>query len=263
MLGWPLQAGWVLDPLPRDLPIWLLALGLEAMFLGAVVEATRQSGIWGDLSTVQRLFGVFGLGGGYFFSALALVSTSYAAYAAYLYLLFRTLEGAAAVQIYRRVVGFVKSGASGGIGSARLRHHLVMAFVAGLGLYLAVEVLTNGPLYRNVLTDISLLYTLFVSVLSFLAVRWRLRSVRGEYNPGIVSGLAFGVAGAQVYGFTLAADALVFLGGSVCYAVGFWVAAGLLFESRLFGAATTCSDCDKDLDGYDQVAYCPRCGTRV
>lgn len=260
---WPLQAGWVLDPLPPDLPIWLLSLGLEAMFIGAVVKATKQSGLWGELATFQRLFGVFGLAVGYFFSALALLSTSYAAYAAYLFLLFRTLEGAAAVQIYQRVLEFIKKGTVSGNVRSRLRYHLVTVFIAGLGLYLAIKVLTSGPIYRGVWTDLSLIYTIFVSVLTFLAVRWRLRHVTSDYNVGIVSGIALGVAGAQVYGFTLAEDLLVFVGGSICYSFGFWVAAGFLFGSRLFGGSAECSSCNKDLSGYDDPSFCPQCGAKT
>jgi hypothetical protein len=69
-----LQINTITDPVPSDLPIWLITLGIEAMILGVVIYEAKQRGVYSQYAHRERLVGVFGLGIGYFFLTLSLIS---------------------------------------------------------------------------------------------------------------------------------------------------------------------------------------------
>jgi hypothetical protein len=259
-----LQTNWLIDPVPRTLPIWLLSLGLEAMFLGIVVQAMRESGVLSQLTSRERLVGVLGTGAGYFFLSLSVIRTSYGAYAAFLFVLFRTLEGAAAVQIYARILAFLQDGSLPGDFKAKFRHYLVTFFIIALGSYLVLHVLIRGPFLRGFWYDLSLVYTVTSATLAYVSVRWRLRDVQSDINGAVIAGIAVCIAGAQIYGFSLTEDVLLSVVGGVVYAIGFWSAAWFLFGDRLLGSdPNTCSNCDFDHSSYTSPSYCPNCGVEL
>jgi hypothetical protein len=171
------------------------------------------------------------LGIGYFLLALSVVRGAFPLYAAYLSLLFKFLEGAAAVQFYHRVLSFLQSGRLSGNPWPKVRHHLVVVFVLGIGTYLVVSIVTEGPFLVGLRYDVTLVYTLVTVAVTFLGVRWRLRVVGGDLNSAVLLGVTLGVAGAAVYDYTLAGELLVAAAGSTAYAVGFWAAALLVFRS--------------------------------
>jgi len=262
MLG-VLQTNWFADPLPPTLPIWLIALGLESMFIGIAVKSAKEMSLWSKLNQRQQVVGVFGIAFGYFFAALSIISTSYRLYSIYLFLVFRTLEGAAAVQIFRKIIAFFRSGTVSSNLKAKIRHKLVGFFILVIGLYLMFSVVTSGPIFESVWYDLTLIYTALVAILTFISVRWRLRKTKQEFNTAIVTGIAMGVAGAQIFGYTLVSDILITLAGGITYSIGFWVAAGFLLEGQLFGSSDSCPQCDEGLENHDSPSYCPNCGHQL
>lgn len=226
-----LQVGrWVFDPVPSTLPVWLLTLGLEALFIGATVQGIRESGVLDNLTERQLLVTTFGFGVGYFLFALSVLQTAFGLYAAYLTVLFKFLEGAAAVQFYRRVVSVVRSGSTGGNPWPRVRHSLAVVFVLGVGAFLVRSVLIRSTAGAGRWRELSLIYTVVTALVTFLGVRWRLRVVSDDYNAGVLWGLTLGVVGAGLYDYTLTGEILVTAAGSVTYSLGFWGAAFLAFR---------------------------------
>lgn len=230
-----LQANWLLEPFSPTLPIWLITVGLESIFIGFAVKSAKEMGLWNQLNQRQQAIGVFGIAVGYFFAALSVISVAFHAYSVYLFLLFRMVEGGATVQIYRKIIDFFNSGTPSGTFKAKIRHRVVSFFILGIGVYLMFIVVTSGPIFRGFSYDLSLIYTVLLSILTFISVRWRLRKAEQEFNTAIVSGIAFGVAGAQTYGFTLVGDVTITIAGVLTYSIGFWIAAWYFLGDELFG----------------------------
>jgi hypothetical protein len=247
------------------LPIWLITLGVEAMFLGVVIHATKQQGHYSQYTRRERIVGVFGLGIGYFFIALSFISGNLGMYGAYLYLLFRTVEGAAAVLIFNRIISLFRSGSISTNLSRRARHLLLVFFITTVGVSLMLKVLMDGPFIGSVWYNLSLLYTVLIAVLTFLSVRWRLRKVQADTNLGVTSGLALGIAGGQVYSYNLGGEIAILVLGGLLYSLGFWSAVGFMFTNGIRGliSNSTCSQCDTNLSQYNDPKYCPQCGNAL
>lgn len=255
----------VAEPVPGDLPIWLITLGIEAMFLGVVIHTVRQRGLYSQYTKRERLVGVFGLGIGYFLIALSFISANFGLYGTYLYLLFRTVEGAAALAIFIRILSYFRSGSYSTNLSSKARHILFVFFIMTVGVSLLLKVLIDDPFIGGVWYNLSLVYTVLVAVLTFVAVRWRLRKVQADTNIGVTGGIALGVAGGQIYGYSLGGEIAILLVGSVLYAIGFWSAVAFVFSDGVWGlfSDSACSQCDADLSQYNDPKFCPQCGNPV
>lgn len=262
-----LQLDWFVDPRPAALPIWLIALGLEAMFIGSVWQVTREVPGFSSLSPVERLVGVCGLGLGYFFITLSVLSTAYGVYAGFLYILFRAVEGVAALHIFYRIYDFVRGEGLESDLTKRVKHLLLTFFIMALSIYLLLKVLVVGPVLGGIWYDISVIYTVSVATLSFLAVRWRYRHISSELNSGIVFGLALCIAGAQIFGFSLTGDVLLMFAGSVVYSAGFWGSAYALWGNALFknnmSRKSRCENCQGTVPASSNANYCPHCGATL
>lgn len=227
----------VLEPIPKQLPVVTLVLGLELLLLGAVQRLMHRSS-FPPLTQFDRVFGVAALGLGYLLSALSLLQGSFGWYAAYLFLLFRTVEGAAGVRFYRKVVYVYRNRrvpSSGG--KSVVSHYLLLAFVAFAGVGLFVHVASTGPVYRSVAFDSRAIYTGTTFLLSALGVYWRLRPISDSYSSALLTGFVLSIAGAELYNYAfLGTEILLYLAGTVAYGVGFW---GLVVCWRLGLVPTT------------------------
>ncbi|WP_152421495.1 hypothetical protein [Haloferax gibbonsii] len=248
--------------MPSTLPVWLITLGIESMFLGVVINAVKQQGLYSQYTRRERLVGVLGLGLGYFFIALSLIQGNFGLYGTYLFILFRAVEGAAAVLIFVRLLTFFRGGYYSSSVFTKVRHILVVFFITTLGVSLLLKILIDGPFIGSLWYNLSLVYTVLVVVLTLISVRWRLRKVQADTNLGVTGGIALGVAGGQIYSFSLASEIAILLLGSLVYTIGFWSAASLLFSSGIWGlfSSSTCSQCDADLSQYNDPEFCPQCG---
>lgn len=282
----PLQLDWVVDTNPRLLPVWLIALGLEAMFLGLAWQLLRRADGYQQVSSLERALAVGGIGLGYLFLTLSVLRTAYGGYAAYLYLLFRGVEGVAATHIYLKLYDVLQGRGFGGSLAARAKHLLAVFFVLALGGYLVLKALVGQPRVGGVWYDLSMVYTVGVATLTFLAVRWRYRNVAAELNDGIVLGLALCIAGAHIFGFSLPGEVLLTLGGGVAYSAGFWGSAVLLWGQVASGrrgqrgggagrsgkggqrggpgqSRRVCPHCGQSLPSGTANNFCPHCGKAV
>ena len=266
-----LQIDWFIDPNPELLPIWLIALGLEAMFVGASWQVLQQMSGYRQSTKLERSIAVFGVGLGYLFLTLSVLRTSYGSYAGYLYLVFRGVEGVAATHIYLKAFNFLRGKGSGGNLKNKAKHLLVVFFVAALGGYLILKGLVERPRFGGIWYDVSLIYTVMVALLSFLAVRWRYRDITADLNSGVILGLAMCIAGAQIFGFSLTGDILLTAAGSVVYSVGFWFSVYLMWGEVLTGssggevnrASSTCPHCQQPLPKGIHNQFCPHCGNSI
>lgn len=260
-----LQVNPVAEPIPEDLPIWLITMGIEAMFLGVVIHAVKQQGLYSQYTIRERIVGVVGLGMGYFFIALSFISGNFGLYATYLYLLFRVVEGAAALTIFLRIFSYFRSGSYSTDLSSKARHILLVFFIITTGVSLLLKVLIDGPFIGSIWYSLSLVYTVLIAVLTFVSVRWRLRKVQANTNIVVTSGIALGVAGGQIYSYGLETEIAILLVGSMLYTIGFWSAVGIVLTNGVWGlfSDSTCSQCDANLSQYNDPKFCPQCGNSV
>lgn len=259
----PLQIGWFLDPEPSVLPIWLIALGLEAMFLGGTYQAFENFSGLQNISQIERAVAVGGLGFGYLFLTLSVLRTSYAGYAAFLYLVFRGVEGVAATHLYVKIYELLQGKGLSGNYALKAKHILVVFFVFALGSYLVLKAIVDAPQVAGYQYDLTMVYTGVVATVSVLAVRWRYRDVAKELNSGIVGGLALCIAGSQIFGFSLTGDVLLTVAGSLIYSLGFWISAYFLWADIIMGSthsSNTCPQCQQTPPGGTTPQYCPHCG---
>lgn len=225
------QLGWFYEPVPEQLPVVLLVVGLELLVLGGLSRLEDVSPVLSDLRPFDRLFGLYALGAGYLFAALAVVGANYGAYAAFLVVLFRTVEGAAGVQFYYRVVAHVRGGTtpSASSGGPFIVYRLATFFLAVVGLWLFVAAVAPGRDAALLLpADPRFVYTATSFAIAVLGVYWRMRPLGNAYNGATVAGMALGVAGAELYNYrNPATEITVTFTGAIAYAFGFWLVATL------------------------------------
>ncbi|MFB6196270.1 MAG: hypothetical protein ABEI80_08855 [Haloplanus sp.] len=229
MTGTVLQTGWLYAAKPRGLPIWLLVVGLQLLILGGLWKVYRQHPGFGGSKTGR--LSLLALGGGYLFSALSVIRTDYGAYAAFLFLLFRGLEGAAAVRFYRKVTFVLRNRRtpSGSNVSSFVTRRLLVFFFGVVGVGLLVSALAPGAVERAGFSVANPrgLYTAVTFSFAMLGVYWRLAPVRDDYNWLVLIGFGFSVAGAELFNYAaLATEVALSFAGGVAYAVGFWALVG-------------------------------------
>lgn len=219
-----LQLRYIFDSVPRTLPVWLLVLGLEALIFGFLIRAGERSELFRPLSARSKLVTSIGLTFGYLFVSLSVISAHYDLYAAYLFVLFRTVEGAAAVRFYRKVVHVLRHRSTDlSSGTGRAYKYVSTFFVSIVGTGIFIQILLNGPYIHTVLWDLALVYTGVSLAIAVIGAWWRLRDVRDGINSGISLGVLLVVGGAEIFNYTLLAQEIVVtLFGSLSYSIGFW-----------------------------------------
>lgn len=267
----PLQVDWFVDTVPRSLPTWLLVLGLEAMFFGTALDAARDRDAFQGMSDRMQTAAVVALSLGFFFMALSVLRTAYALYAAYLFVLFRVVKGAADLRVYRKLVAVLRTRSLADVSSGHLlTHGAVIVFVLIAGGWLAFGVMTRGPRLRSTWYDLALIYTGVSVAITSVGVRWRLQETDTDYSTGVTLGLMLCIAGADVFDYgTFGAEVAVTMAGVVSYGVGFWGAAFLWLSkggpdhSGSGAASDLCGHCGTALGTYADPNYCPDCGQKV
>lgn len=258
------QVGWFMHPDPSLLPIWLMMLGLEAMFLGGTHQVLKRVDEFQSVSQIERSIATGGIGLGYLLLTLSVLRTNYAAYAAFLHLVFRGVEGVAATHLYLKLIRFFQGKGFAGDYIAKAKHLLAVFFVLALGGYLIMKVLVGSPTAFGIQYNLAIVYTVVVAALSALAVRWRYRAIAQELNPGVVAGLALCIAGSQIFAFDLGGDIALSIVGSIVYSIGFWASAYLLLGDIILdtndSSSNECPHCQGSLPSNKPAHYCPHCG---
>lgn len=222
-----LQTGWLYAPQPRRLPILLFVVGLQLLIFGGLRKVYRSNPGFARLPKTGRV-GMAVLGTGYLFAALSVIQANYSAYAAFLFVLVRGLEGAAAVRFYRKVVFVVRNRQAPGGASAGsfVTHRLLVFFFTVVGLGLLVSALTPTTVERAgfSIANPRGVYTASTFALAVLGVYWRLAPVKDDYNWLILTGFSLSVAGAELFNYAALGTevALSFVGGAA-YSAGFWL----------------------------------------
>lgn len=226
------QLGWFYDAVPAQLPVWLLVGGLELLILGALVNLHGTTPALSNMRPSDRLLGLSALGAGYFFTALSVVESSYGAYAAFLFVLFRAVEGAAGLQFYYRLVTVIRGGTGSSTtgGGSFVLYRLTTFFLVLVGVGLLLATVLPGRSAPGLVApfDPRFVYTVTSLLIAVLGVYSRMRPLASAYHGATVAGMALGVAGAELYNYrTLATEVTVTLAGGLAYAVGFWVVVAL------------------------------------
>lgn len=213
-----LQIAWFISPRPSHLSIWLMVLGSEMLIASGLMRAVSRNG-----RNSRVLVGAGFLSVGYLFMALAVMSNFFNAFAVYLFLLFRSVEGAAAARFYRTVAYVLRSRTLPGgtrFGS-RVKLFLAPFFVIVVGVGVLLSLLRTFGLGGTPVIEI---YTPTMVGVTSLSVWWRVRSLRQEYAIATLLGFTTCITGAEIYGFaTVATEITVSLSGFVAFGVGFWL----------------------------------------
>lgn len=225
-MGLVIQLSWILDPHPGQLPILLMVSGLALLLFGGL-RRTIQSSASGLQSRPAKI-ALLTLSVGYLLLALAVLQESYPLYGAYLFIIFKGVEGAAAARFYRKVAYVLRNRTlSGGTRIRDRVYHLGLVFsiiLAGAGF--VVYLSTSG--YENVYSTSLMIYTVVLVSISALGVWWRLQMVSADYATPTLVGFVLCITGGQTFGYaTLTREILVMIAGSVAFAVGFWALIGV------------------------------------
>jgi len=262
---------WFIETTPSGLPILVIVLGLEFIFFGVVDMAKSDVPIIDSMPPQERKMVSLCLALGFLFAALSLLQSNLSVYAVYLFLLFRTLEGAAAVLFYQKVAHVItnRSLPSSTRFKEKAKHLLlVFAIVAG-GLGVAFHLLadasgTNFPWYQ-----LAGVYTIVSFLLAILGVRWRLQPLSDDMNTPLIVGLALCIGGAEIFNYGSIFTEIAITGlGVLTYQAGFWAAVVIIgLHTVLPSTPTTdesqCSSCGDDLSEYQSPVYCPSCGHNI
>lgn len=227
MLGTVLQTGLLYESRPPGLPIWLLVVGLQLLIFGGLRKVSRKS-LGSVTASARGRLGLILLGSGYLFAALSVIQTHYGSYAAFLFVLFRGLEGAATVRFYRKVVFVLHNRRlPGGTGAASfVTHRLLVFFFTIVGTGLLVAAIAPGAAEQAGFSVANPrgVYTVTTFSLAVLGVYWRLSPVQSDYNWLVVAGFSLSIAGAELFNYaTLGAELALTVAGGIAYTAGFWL----------------------------------------
>jgi len=222
-----LQTGLLYETRPPGLPIWLLVVGLQLLIFGGLRKASR--GRLGAVTASPRgRLGLVLIGSGYLFAALSVIQTNYGPYAAFLFVLFRGLEGAATVRFYRKVEFVVNNRRlPSGAGMATfVTHRLLVFFFTIVGAGLLVMAIAPGAAERAgfSVANPQGVYTVTTFSLALLGVYWRLSPVQSDYNWLVIAGFGLSIAGAELFNYaTVGTELALTVAGGVAYVAGFWL----------------------------------------
>jgi hypothetical protein len=229
-----LQVDVVVDFVPGLLGPTLIFFGLELVLVGTFLSVFRRAGVLSRLTNREQFLAVGGVAVGLLFAAsgalrrLDLLDP----YVVFLFALGRVLQGASAARFYRRILDVLRGRGGGGVGG-RIRRGSITLFVCFFAGWLAVRVLTQGPIVGTVGQSLRLVWTGFVVVTTALGITWKLRHAEDTLDRGLRPGLVLCVTGAEVYNFaSIGMELGTYLVGSVAFSLGFWVAVFYLFASE-------------------------------
>lgn len=259
---------WLLVPDASNLPVLAMILGLELMFFGVVTMGIEDIPIVDAMPSRERRVVTASLAMGFLFAALSLLQSNLDLYAVYLFLLFRTIEGAAAVRFYQKVAHIIvtQSLPTSNRFKKKAKHLLlVFAIVAG-GFGVALNIIANASGRTFPWYQLAVVYTIVSFLLAVLGVRWRLQLISDDINTPLIIGLALCIGGAEIFNFgSIFTEIAVISTGSITYQAGFWAAVLLTGINTILPATTTandtiCGSCGEDLSKFQSPAYCPNCG---
>jgi len=195
--------------------------GLAMLLFGGLRRAIQSSS--SGIANRPAKVALISFSAGYFLLALSILKGSYNLYGAYLYVLFRVVEGAAAARFYRKVAYVLRNRSLPGGSNIRARvYHLALVFsimLAGGGLL--AYLVTSG--HENVYSSGLVIYTAVAVLVSGLGVWWRVKLLSGDYAIITLLGFVLCMAGSQTFGYaSLTQEIIVAVAGGVAFTVGFW-----------------------------------------
>lgn len=196
----------------------------------------------------KTIFFSFGFG----LPTLSIATISYydagSTYAAFLYTLGRTIEGVAAVRLFKKISLHLRASSSGsnsslqaqllGAIARRIKHRLISVFIILLTISAIIQILVHGPFIFRLQYEIASILTLASLLVSYYGLRVRLQSGTEGLPRTLQTGLILCVAGAEVYDHpSLGIEAIVYLFGVIAYTIGFWYATVRIIETHISPAA--------------------------
>lgn len=267
MIGLTQILPWSIGPVPPNLPVVAMILGLEIMFFGIVSLSIEDIPLVDAMPSREQRVVTASLALGFFFAALSLLQSDFDLYALYLFLLFRTIEGAAAVRFYQKVAHVIltQSLPASSRFKKKAKHLLLVFAVVAGGFGVALNIIANASDRTFPWYQLAGVYTVVSFLLAVLGVRWRLQPITDDINTLLIAGLAMCIGGAEIFNFgSIFTEIAIISAGSVTYQIGFWAAVLLTGLNTILPETesndTSCASCGEDLSEYQAPTYCPNCG---
>ena len=204
-----LQFSWFIDYVPAWLSPTLMGVGLLIMVLTFVSFSTSGNE---SVSVSLETVALSSVGLGVAFLSIPLYRNHTYIFAAGCLLAGRWIEGVAATRLLTKVVRFLTGSKTTDLGSLlkrRLRRVAIILSVVILTAWAATWVLIFNPGTPTRVYELTLLWTVFVGVISllglgfkFTSVDARIYSIQIRFVP-MVFGLIIAIVGAQLYNFEL------------------------------------------------------------
>lgn len=226
----PVQISWFVEPVAQTTTIILLFAGLTVLYFGVATKLIQENELLHEKYQWQRIGVVLGFGAGFALSAWSLFVDRSGIYAIFLFALFRSLEGAAVVRLYRKIIYvFKERSLPDGVDLKRkIGYKLAGVFSILIGIWLSLRILFVTPLTGSVVTPLAIVWTAVSFITAFLGATWRLELVRDRLNVIIILGFGLCVAASEIYSFsTLRGDLAQYFIGSAAYSAGFWLGAAV------------------------------------
>ncbi|WP_147435205.1 hypothetical protein [Haloarcula sp. Atlit-120R] len=241
------QLPYEIPVVPQLLPSIAIFFGFELLLLWYFNQFLNSTaaGKSGGIQSNERTVIVGTMTIGYLFLMTAIIRqySSISALSLYLFFLAQTIEGAASLRLYKKVVDIITRRHSSNIRSSsiqsiysriypRIKYSFLILFIISVTISFIVFVITRGPVVHGTAYDIALAYTVGSFLIAALGVTYRVRGTPQVFNKTSKLGVVLCLAGANIYDYqTITGEIVAFSVGAVGYTIGFWLAALFLLKS--------------------------------
>ncbi|EMA30981.1 hypothetical protein C444_08680 [Haloarcula japonica DSM 6131] len=222
---------WILDYFPPWLAIVLVTTGSVLITWGLpfvdpksdfAVEAPK--GVFGTL--------ILGIGTGFTIWG-ARKTASFDTVVVGIILLGLFMQGAVAVNFYRKVYDFVSNGSLPSSGGFRRKiiAHLLILFLLLIALWTIIYFIIWGNLDLGIQDTVRLYWTIATVIISVLGLSTRFWFMQRGFPPQIMFGGIFLITGAEIFNLQFEVELTTFVLSHIVYTLGFWIAAFLFVSS--------------------------------
>jgi len=143
------------------------------------------------------------------------------------------MQGAVAINFYRKVYDFVSNGSfpSGGGFKRKIAGHLLILFLLLVTLWGMVYFTVWGGLDIGIRETVRLYWTVATVIISVVGLSTRFWFMQSGFPPQIMFGGILLITGGEIFNLQLELELTVFVLSHIVYTLGFWIAAYLFISS--------------------------------
>ncbi|WP_276271943.1 hypothetical protein [Haloarcula litorea] len=143
------------------------------------------------------------------------------------------MQGAVAVNFYRKVYNFVTNGSlpSGGGFKRKIAGQLLILFLLLVSLWGVIYLTIWGGLDLGIQDTVRLYWTVATVIISVVGLSTRFWFMQSGFPPQIMFGGIFLITGAEIFNLQLELELTTFVLSHIAYALGFWIAVYLFVNS--------------------------------